>query len=443
MTRTILGIGALGALLLLTAGPASARRVGPAPSRPTIKWKKCSNEGGICRFAGKTRVRYGAKGKFVVRTMTGPVKCTNRIFGDPIKGTVKACYRAGGIATVAQSQGKRCAPEGRTCQFSGMGTVFYGAKGYFVRKHTKGPVACNNRTFGDPIPGTVKSCFLVSNAPQTPPKNTVKCAREGQRCHFGGNKVVWYGAGQNWVKKNVTNGTACTNAVFGDPIRGTVKTCRVIPPAPVNGWTVKQVRCAGGRPEFAHKGGKQWLQKGSGAPILWTENNRDEWSVYLNEPRTRRNLQLDLWEKKAFMTANRKRRVICAIGSRSNSVGPRRIALLGHHGRYVVAEKDGTANANRPKANTWEQFQLIWNADGSVSLRSFHGKYLVAERDGRANANRAKLGPWEKWRLVQNRDGTVSLRSHHGKFLVAEKDGRLNANRAKIGPWEKFRIKDF
>ena len=69
-----------------------------------------------------------------------------------------------------------------------------------------------------------------------------------------------------------------------------------------------------------------------------------------------------------------------------------------------------------------------------------HGKYLVAESDGTANANRGAIGPWEKFTLVTHPDGSVSLRSHHGKYLVAESDGRLNANRSAIGPWEKFRV---
>ena len=38
--------------------------------------------------------------------------------------------------------------------------VYYGANGKFnARGGATGNVACNNATFGDPIPGTVKACW--------------------------------------------------------------------------------------------------------------------------------------------------------------------------------------------------------------------------------------------------------------------------------------------
>lgn len=119
---------------------------------------------------------------------------------------------------------------------------------------------------------------------------------------------------------------------------------------------------------------------------------------------------------------------------------PQVISLRGAHGKFVVAEPDGRAYANRAAAGPWERFAMLSNADGTVSFRGAHGKYLVAEADGTVNANRNAVGPWEKFALIRNADGTVSFRSAHGKYLVAEPDGRLNANRAQIGPWETFRL---
>ncbi|MCA9690825.1 MAG: RICIN domain-containing protein, partial [Myxococcales bacterium] len=83
-----------------------------------------------------------------------------------------------------------------------------------------------------------------------------------------------------------------------------------------------------------------------------------------------------------------------------------RINLRSHHGKWLVAESDGRLNANRPHAQTWETFtvertgptqhlsHLCWG--DTVSLKSFHGKYVVAESNGAANANRAAVGAWER-----------------------------------------------
>lgn len=129
------------------------------------------------------------------------------------------------------------------------------------------------------------------------------------------------------------------------------------------------------------------------------------------------------------------------IGSAGPSPLPGgKITLLGAHGKYVVAENDGKANANRKHANTWETWTVQHNANGTVSLRSYHGLYLVAESNGAANANRSKASHWEQWTPIKHADGSVSLRSHHGLYLVAEADGGLNANRSQIGAWERFKL---
>lgn len=55
----------------------------------------------------------------------------------------------------------------------------------------------------------------------------VKCSREHGRCSFSGTKKVKYGANGKYRYLTRTNGVSCTNGQFGDPIRGTVKTCWV------------------------------------------------------------------------------------------------------------------------------------------------------------------------------------------------------------------------
>lgn len=78
--------------------------------------------------------------------------------------------------------------------------------------------------------------------------------------------------------------------------------------------------------------------------------------------------------------------------------------------------------------------------DDPITLRSAHDKFVVAENDGAANANRDKALAWETFVVIDNRDGTISLLTDHNTYLVAEIDGGANANRNKIGAWEKFTV---
>ena len=51
------------------------------------------------------------------------------------------------------------------------------------------------------------------------------CAAEGGVCAFPGTEEVRYGANGSYFYRSLTDGTACTNSVFGDPIVGTAKHC--------------------------------------------------------------------------------------------------------------------------------------------------------------------------------------------------------------------------
>lgn len=54
-----------------------------------------------------------------------------------------------------------------------------------------------------------------------------QCATEGGQCAFTGTRNVRYGTTAKFVTRALTNGTACSNAVFGDPIYGVSKACWV------------------------------------------------------------------------------------------------------------------------------------------------------------------------------------------------------------------------
>ena len=59
------------------------------------------------------------------------------------------------------------------------------------------------------------------------------CVGENNTCRFTGTKVVRYGAGSSWAEGIYINSVACNNSVFGDPIKGTYKSCQVSEPQ----WT--------------------------------------------------------------------------------------------------------------------------------------------------------------------------------------------------------------
>lgn len=134
-------------------------------------------------------------------------------------------------------------------------------------------------------------------------------------------------------------------------------------------------------------------------------------------------------DKVSSVRVSRTRRAVRRSRRRVKRV--RTVALKTAHGKYVVAEKNGQMNANRPWLRSWEKFKMITHRDGTISLRSAHGKYVVAEKNGQLNANRRWMRSWEKFKLIKHRDGTISLRSAHGKYVAAERNGKLNVNR----PW--------
>jgi len=55
--------------------------------------------------------------------------------------------------------------------------------------------------------------------------NTAACAVEGKTCQFSGSKVVAYGAKGAYNLKTLSGPVACNNSVFGDPLKGTPKSC--------------------------------------------------------------------------------------------------------------------------------------------------------------------------------------------------------------------------
>jgi hypothetical protein len=186
-------------------------------------WTQCAVENATCTIDGHKTVAFGAAGRFTYGTLGNSTACTTGVFGDPVPGTVKACYTE--TPPPAANTWTSCAAENATCSYSGVMTVAYGANGAYNYATLPGGASCTNATFGDPAPGTAKSCYLTA----APPSFTTwtSCAAESNTCSFSGTHEVAYGANGQYYYGTFTGGTPCGNAVFGDPDSGVAKVCYV------------------------------------------------------------------------------------------------------------------------------------------------------------------------------------------------------------------------
>ncbi len=118
------------------------------------------------------------------------------------------------------------------------------------------------------------------------------------------------------------------------------------------------------------------------------------------------------------------------------------------NGSYMCAENYGKDPlvANRAAAGTWEEFQVIKNTDGSVSLLSaISGKYVSADLNLGAKliADRSAAQGWEKFRSISQADGTIALQAvANGRYVSADLNlgGVLVADRTAVGTWERFTL---
>ncbi|MFI6077376.1 trehalase family glycosidase [Actinoplanes sp. NPDC051343] len=126
----------------------------------------------------------------------------------------------------------RCATENGVCSVSGPSVVAYGTGTRFNYLSSSSNVRCDNTAFGDPSPNVAKWCYTAS--PTGP-----QCAAENGTCAFSGLMTVAYGANGSYKFATLgSGGTACTNAVFGDPIANTAKACYLLSPPPTfASWT--------------------------------------------------------------------------------------------------------------------------------------------------------------------------------------------------------------
>lgn len=164
-TRAVSGqldIGAYEAATTTTTTTPSTVTPTPAPS---TSWVTCATEWGTCSFTGTREVRYGTTTKYVTKSVTGPVRCSNAVFGDPAPGSAKSCSYAETAAsspTATDVTWTVCASQYGTCVVPGTREVRYGAAGSFASMIVTGSVRCADAVFGDPKPGYAKSCSYSS-----------------------------------------------------------------------------------------------------------------------------------------------------------------------------------------------------------------------------------------------------------------------------------------
>jgi hypothetical protein len=78
--------------IVATSGTTGGTSGGTTSGATTDGWTTCAAEGGVCAVSGTHQVRYGANGNYLTKTVSGPIACTNAVFGgDPAYRQVKTC----------------------------------------------------------------------------------------------------------------------------------------------------------------------------------------------------------------------------------------------------------------------------------------------------------------------------------------------------------------
>ncbi|MES2831487.1 MAG: S8 family serine peptidase [Pseudomonadota bacterium] len=141
-------------------------------------------------------------------TVAGLV-AVNVVAGDNI-GVARVELRVNGRLVVTDST----LPFGLTWDSAGAsnGTATLIATAYDAKE---------NQAVSTPVAVTV-----ANNLPATS-ETWTNCATEGGVCNVAGARQVRYGANNSYAYRNATNSISCTNAVFGDPMYGTFKSCQV------------------------------------------------------------------------------------------------------------------------------------------------------------------------------------------------------------------------
>ncbi|RNI02548.1 PKD domain-containing protein [Micromonospora aurantiaca] len=124
--------------------------------------------------------------------------------------------------------------------------------------------------------------------------------------------------------------------------------------------------------------------------------------------------------------------------------GNGRVAVLSRSvGRYLV--NSGAILPNSPAVTDEQTFDLVTNADGTISLRWSGRAYVGVDGNAQLVATATAIGTREKFYRVNLADANRTLKAGvNGRFVSAESAGTkpLIANRTSAGPWERFDLLD-
>jgi type IV pilus assembly protein PilY1 len=188
----------------------------------------CASQNNTCNLpSGTWEVWYGKSGGWKYGAASGAVPCTNTVFGYSSGSSRNCYYKAYSGSWTPTSTATFCANVGGTCALpSGTWEVWYGASSSWKVAPATGSVPCTQTVFGNPNSSPEKCYYQAYTGSWTAPIVVTQCASENGTCSLPtGNWEVWYGAGTDWKVAPSTGSVPCTNAVFGDPLIGTGKTC--------------------------------------------------------------------------------------------------------------------------------------------------------------------------------------------------------------------------
>jgi hypothetical protein len=199
------------------------------PAGKNMNYYRCGIDGETCAIGpGKLYMAYGANGSYVYKLLGGSVACGVSTFGsDPAPGVVKSCYFSN-YGTSVNMPGTGLALENQSATADG--NVAFGANGAFFFRTFHGSFTCNTATFGDPIVGVSKACYIAAPA-------YTRVASDGGSIPSVMNTPVAWGAGGKFVYMQAGNPVVdanqftspCATGVPGgfayDPAPGVAKDC--------------------------------------------------------------------------------------------------------------------------------------------------------------------------------------------------------------------------
>jgi chitinase len=233
------------------------------PTTPPPNAVACAAERQTCTIpTGATAtVWFGTGSTWASKSgVTGSITCANWIFGDPAPGASKSCRyvvtsgsgnQAPSVvltspspnANVAQGTPIALAASASDADGSIERVEFYDGATLIATVNdapfsvtwsgaTAGVHSVSAVAYDDGGLSATSATVAVSVVPPAqPPAEAVTCAAERATCVVpaGRTATVWFGVGTSWVfKTGVSGSITCANWVFGDPLPGATKSCRML-----------------------------------------------------------------------------------------------------------------------------------------------------------------------------------------------------------------------